>query len=140
MKHETIYPMTTDQFDQLIIEIRGLKTAVQALAKKNSGGASVSAPGEIPMPSEVIAGAENVTIHFGKNQGKPLGELSAKQLEWYAQEPEPRLKKDGTPFAPRAEDVRLRNAARTIIAQRLGKLPDLKPILATEDETDEVPF
>lgn len=132
--------MTTEQFDQLIIEIRGLKTAVQALAKQNSGGASASAPGVVPMPTEVIPDAERVEIHFGKNQGKSLGELSAKQLEWYAQEPEPRLKRDGTPFPPRSEDVRLRNAARTIIAQRMGKLPDLKPILAIEDKTDEVPF
>lgn len=130
--------MTNEQFSELLVELRAIKATLQQRAPKSA--APAAGPGDVPAPTEIIANAGAVEVHFGKNQGKRLDDLSAKSVEWYAQEPEPRLKKDGTPFAPRAEDVRLRNAARTLIAQRLGKLPDLKPILAIEDKTDEVPF
>jgi len=44
-------------------------------------------------------------------------------VAWYAQEPEPRIGNNGKPFPPRAEDVLLRNAARTLIHQKRGTLP-----------------
>lgn len=77
---------------------------------------------EVPMPSEVIANAGDVQVHFGKNKGVALSSLGDRSVAWYAQEPEPRLRNDGTPFPPRAEDVLLRNAARTIIHQKRGNL------------------
>lgn len=77
---------------------------------------------DVPMPSEIIANAGDVQVHFGKNKGLPLSNLGDRSVAWYAQEPEPRLRNDGTPFPPRAEDVLLRNAARTIIHQKRGTI------------------
>jgi hypothetical protein len=78
---------------------------------------------EVPMPTEVIADAGNVQVHFGKNKGVTLSSLSERSVAWYAQEPEPRLGNNGKPFPPRPEDVLLRNAARTLIHQKRGTLP-----------------
>ena len=75
---------------------------------------------EVPMPTEVVPNAGDVQVHFGKNKGAALSSLGDRSVAWYAQEPEPRLRNDGTPFPPRAEDVLLRNAARTIIHQKRG--------------------
>lgn len=77
---------------------------------------------EVPMPSEVVPNAGDVQVHFGKNKGVALSQLGDRSVAWYAQEPEPRLRNDGTPFPPRAEDVLLRNAARTLIHQTRGNL------------------
>ena len=75
------------------------------------------------MPTEIIEDAGNVQVHFGKNKGVALSSLGDRSVAWYAQEPEPRLGNNGKPFPPRAEDVLLRNAARTIIHQKRGTLP-----------------
>lgn len=147
--------MTTEQFDQLIVEIRALKAAVltlkgpQTLAKSPAmapAGAPSGAPAkDIPMPDGAVPNAEDVEVHFGKNKGVPLGKLAIRSIEWYAQDQEPKLKNDGTPFAPREADIILKNAARTIVHQRRGTLPPspAKPItLEAQPETlgEEVPF
>jgi hypothetical protein len=107
---------------------------------------------EVPMPTEVVPDAGSVQVHFGKNKGVALSTLGDRSVAWYAQEPEPRLRNDGTPFPPRAEDVLLRNAARTLIHEKRGTLPattavsSVKPLLAKSDVTtimngdESVPF
>lgn len=106
---------------------------------------------EVPLPSELIANAGDVQVHFGKNKGVALSTLGDRSVAWYAQEPEPRLRNDGTPFPPRAEDVLLRNAARTIIHQKRGTISasvsDVAPKEATttttvmnESEESSIPF
>lgn len=144
--------MTTEQFDQLIVEIRALKAAVLSLKgpqtpAKSPATAPAAAAGakDIPMPDVLVDNAEAVEVHFGKNKGVPLGKLGIRSIEWYAQEPEPKLKNDGTPFLPREADITLKMAARTIVHQRRGTLPaaPAKPItLETQgnDLHDEVPF
>ena len=97
-------------------------------ARPFASGAPVAKPAaprseEVPLPSEVIANAGEVQVHFGKNKGVALSSLSERSVAWYAQEPEPRLGNNGKPFPPRPEDVLLRNAARTIIHQKRGTLP-----------------
>ena len=77
----------------------------------------------MPLPTEIIADAGNVQVHFGKNKGVALSSLSERSVAWYAQEPEPRIGSNGKPFPPRAEDELLRNAARTLIHQNRGTLP-----------------
>lgn len=134
--------MTTEQFTELLTELRAIRAL---LSRGNESAPKAAAPAkagskDIPLPDEVIENPEQVAVHFGKNAGVPLGSLGAKSIEWYAQEPEPRLKKDGTPFPPRAEDVRLRNAARTIVHRARGTLVDPKPVLRPESVSDEVPF
>ena len=94
---------------------------------------------EVPMPTEVIADAGNVQVHFGKNKGVALSSLSERSVAWYAQDAEPRLGNNGKPFPPRPEDVLLRNAARTIIHQKRGTLPSAavpSAPVATIDEGD----
>jgi hypothetical protein len=136
--------MTNEQFKELLLEIRAIrmtltqgKPAASAVASKPPP----TGPKEIPLPSEVIENAAEIPVHFGKNKGTPLGSLSAKSVEWYAQEPEPRLRNDGTPFPPRPEDVLLRNAARTIVHRNRGTLPS--PPVKLESAapiSEDVPF
>jgi hypothetical protein len=105
---------------------------------------------DVPMPTEIIEDAGNVQVHFGKNKGIALSTLGDRSVAWYAQEPEPRIGNNGKPFPPRAEDVLLRNAARTLIHQKRGTLPAVtapKPIPADHDVTtimsvgdESVPF
>ena len=139
--------MTTEQFTELMNELRTLRAVIAAKqslapAAAQAPAASKPASNDIPLPSEVIENPEDICVHFGKNSGTRLGALSPKSLEWYAQEPEPRLKKDGTPFPPRAEDLLLRNAARTIVHQKRGTIPmpPAKPVLQSEPISEDVPF
>ena len=92
------------------------------------------------MPTEIIADAGNVQVHFGKNKGVALSSLGDRSVAWYAQEPEPRLGNNGKPFPPRAEDVLLRNAARTIIHQKRGTLPSAAVPTAPSVNEEHVPF
>jgi hypothetical protein len=133
--------MTLDLIHAELIRIR------EALeARPYAAGAPAAKPAststktdEVPMPTEIIADAGSVQVHFGKNKGVALSSLGDRSVAWYAQEPEPRLGNNGKPFPPRAEDVLLRNAARTIIHQKRGTLPSaaVPPApVATIDEGD----
>ena len=137
--------MTTEQYQELILEIRAIRTALTQGTKPASPAAAsksaASGPAVIPPPSEIIDNPGAVCVHFGKNKGRPLADLGAKSIEWYAQEPEPRLRTDGTPFPPRAEDLLLRNAARTIVHQGRGTLPAGKLVLKDDiNSAEQVPF
>jgi len=92
---------------------------------------------EVPLPTEVIANAGEVQVHFGKNKGVALSSLGDRSVAWYAQEPEPRIGNNGKPFPPRPEDVLLRNAARTLIHQKRGTLPSAAVPTATAANIDE---
>lgn len=136
--------MTDQQANDIIAELRAIRAL---LANKPAAPAAASAPApagatkDIPQPTEIWADPGAVEVHFGKNAGKPLGSLGAKSVEWYAQEPEPRLDRQGKPFPPRAEDVRLRNAARQLVHQNRGTLAGgTKVTLVSETLTEEVPF
>lgn len=136
--------MTLDLIHKELVRIReALEARPYALG---APAAKPAAPrsDEVPMPTEVIADAGNVQVHFGKNKGVTLSSLSERSVAWYAQEPEPRIGNNGKPFPPRPEDVLLRNAARTIIHQKRGTLPSAvvaKVIEAAAMVNDEnVPF
>ncbi len=137
--------MTTEQYQELILEIRAIRTALTQPIKTTAPAAAsktaTTGPAVIPPPAEIIENPGAVCVHFGKNKGRPLADLGAKSIEWYAQEPEPRLRTDGTPFPPRAEDLLLRNAARTIVHQGRGTLPASKLVLKDDiNATEQVPF
>jgi len=109
-------------------ELVRIREALEARPFASGAPAAKPAPSlaksdEVPMPTEIIPNAGEVQVHFGKNKGVALSSLSERSVAWYAQEPEPRLGNNGKPFPPRAEDVLLRNAARTIIHQKRGTLP-----------------
>ncbi|WP_353269302.1 hypothetical protein [Gemmatimonas sp.] len=133
--------MTLDLIHAELIRIR---EALEARPFASGAPAAKPAPSfpksdEVPMPTEVIANAGEVQVHFGKNKGVALSSLSERSVAWYAQEPEPRLGNNGKPFPPRPEDVLLRNAARTIIHQKRGTLPSAAvtqpnaPVAAIDD-------
>lgn len=138
--------MTNEQYNELILEIRAIRSALSdrikpaatAAASKPAG----AKPADIPQPTEIVENPGAVQVHFGKNKGRALADLGAKSVEWYAQEPEPRLRNDGTPFPPRAEDVQLRNAARTIVHQHRGTLTGATKLVLKDDinATEQVPF
>ena len=109
-------------------ELIRIREALEARPYASGAPAAKPAPSfpksdEVPMPTEIIADAGSVQVHFGKNKGVALSSLGDRSVAWYAQEPEPRIGNNGKPFPPRAEDVLLRNAARTLIHQKRGTIP-----------------
>ena len=138
--------MTNEQYAELILEIRAIRSALSDRIKP-AATAAASKPtaaksADIPQPTEIVDNPGAVQVHFGKNRGRALADLGAKSVEWYAQEPEPRLRTDGTPFPPRAEDVQLRNAARTLVHQNRGTLIGAGKLVLKDDlnATEQVPF
>jgi hypothetical protein len=129
-------------------ELVRIREALEARPFASGAPAAKPAPSlaksdEVPMPTEIIADAGNVQVHFGKNKGVALSSLGDRSVAWYAQEPEPRIGNNGKPFPPRAEDVLLRNAARTIIHQKRGTLPSAAvptAPAATSVNEEHVPF
>lgn len=144
--------MTNEQFSELVSVLHDMQSTqadiYRALVETRQPAAasqtrtSVAAGAVIiPMPSEIVADAASVEIHFGKNKGRTLGSLSAKSLEWYAADKPPQMKNDGTPFAPRPDDLRLLNAARTL-HHKLGSDSGerISLIIRTPAGDEEVPF
>jgi len=139
--------MNTEQFTALHSELVRIREALESRPVAAAPAAAAPAKAaykaisnEVPMPTEVIANAGEVEVHFGKNKGVRIGTLAEKSLLWYAQDPEPRMNSQGEPFPPRIEDTRLRNAVRTLIHQRRGTIPDMSPVLKPDLAPDEVPF
>ena len=127
--------------------------AAPARASAYSAGQSAGSgtQAEIPQPSNIIDNPGDVQCHFGKNNGKPLSEMSERQLSFYASVKEPRLDSSGKPFPPRPADVNLENAARQLYHTRMGTLagsenPTGRPAEnhdssgAGAASTEEVPF
>lgn len=127
--------------------------AAPARAAAYSAGQSAGSgtQAEIPQPSKIIDNPGDVQCHFGKNNGKPLSEMSERQLSFYASVKEPRLDSSGKPFLPRPADVNLENAARQLWHQQKGTLagsenPTERPAAAqatakvNEDIDENVPF
>lgn len=109
-------------------ELVRIREALEARPFASGAPAAKPAPSfpksdEVPLPTEIIADAGSVQVHFGKNKGVALSSLGDRSVAWYAQEPEPRIGNNGKPFPPRLEDVLLRNAARTLIHQKRGTIP-----------------
>lgn len=128
-------------------ELIRIREALEARPFASGAPAAKPAPSfpksdEVPMPTEVIANAGEVQVHFGKNKGVALSSLGERSVAWYAQEPEPRLGNNGKPFPPRPEDVLLRNAARTLIHQKRGTLPSaaVPPAPVANIDEGNVPF
>ena len=135
--------MTNEQFTELMLEVRAIRSALtqtRAPATATPSAAPAAISEEIPLPITPVENAGAVQVHFGKNTGRALADLGAKSVEWYAKEQPPKLKQDGTPFAPRPADVALREAARTLVHQRRGTIPTPAPVLQPEPISEEVPF
>ena len=101
-----------------------------------SSSSSFSGGGDeqIPQPTEIVANAGDVQVHFGKNNGIPLSKLGERSLSWYAQEQAPRLDSSGNPYPPRPQEITLRNAARTLWHQNRGTLGNSVAAKSTHEE------
>lgn len=128
--------MNDQQFTELMQELRAIRSALSH-PKPSSAPLPAAGSQDVPPPVKPVPNAGEVCVHFGKNTGKALSELSAKSVEWYAQEPAPRLRQDGTPFPPRPADVALREAARTLVHQRRGTIPMTEPVLQSVNMKDD---
>ena len=139
--------MTTEQFNQIMTAIDGIKTALDARQVPiplQSKAIPAAGPVLIPMPTQIVPDAQHFQIHFGKNKGRELGTLSAKSLEWYASDKPPQLRNDGTPFPPRSQDIQLLNAARTL-HHRLGAAAAVSTVAtlvmsSASNADDNMPF
>lgn len=79
----------------------------------------------------------DVKIHFGKNNGVPLGELNSRQLEWYAKD---WLNKKQESNKPVSEDDRF--LIEALLAYRRSiesKLEDMKDAVRDDDEIPMAP-
>jgi hypothetical protein len=141
--------MTTEQHLELLNELRAIRVALEVKPRPTQAitpvaTASTTSAASLPPPDEFIEGAASVTVHFGKNSGVAIGSLTEKQLLWYGADREPRLKNDGTPFPPRAEDTLLKNACRTLWHHRKTGATQVTASktseLASEGASEEVPF
>ena len=131
--------------DQILAELITIRQLLErAIAAPPAARPAAPAPAgqvAIPQPSQLVADPGSVAVHFGKNAGQPLSSLNDRSVEWYATPKEPRVGNNGKPFPPRAEDVRLRNAARQIVHGNRGTLAaGSKVTLVSEQLTEEVPF
>ena len=136
--------MTTDQHNELLIELRAIRAALEINPRAVATAPSASSPTVLPLPEKIIQNAAEITVHFGKNIGLAIGTLNEKQLLWYGADRDPQMKKDGTPFPPRESDVLLKNACRTLWHQRTGTIPSMESnrvatqSVTSDDET--IPF
>lgn len=75
-----------------------------------------------------------VKIHYGKNQGKALGDLTEKQLSWYVGNYRPGFDKDGnkSKYDPSEADLALRRA--------LNSSNNEDHLVAQSVSDDDVPF
>lgn len=114
-------------------------------------------PKSMPKKVEAIETPEgswaDVVMHFGKNQGKRLGDLSPNQLGWYVEKWEP-----NPDYEIRQEDILLKRALEeyrqavesqsTEVAEGLAKLKEdigdtataVVDVIPKKESDDDVPF
>jgi hypothetical protein len=136
--------MTNEQHQELLIELRAIRAALEikprAVATAPSVASSTPLLKSLPAPEVWVDNAGEVTVHFGKNAGTAISQLSDAQLLYYGADREQNLRKDGTPFPPREADVLLKNAARTIWYSRREPVAQSDKAPNKPADTEEVPF
>jgi len=129
----------------ILAELKAKPAAPIWQGKTQTAASSPTPTGDVPQPTELVGDPGAVEIHFGKNTGKRIDDLSDNSLAWYAQD-QVRLKNDGTPFPPREQDTKLRNACRQLWHDKKGTLRDGKgqsaaaPKPAARLDDEAVPF
>lgn len=133
-----------------VADLIGISNQILARLEKLEGTPAKSKPFSdepVPQPERVIDSAANVEIHFGKNQGTPLGRLSDNQLSFYAAKWTLREKRNGGCWD---NDLLLLDAARTLWHEKKGTLKfstgpkaesqEQKAPAPQENLDEEVPF
>jgi hypothetical protein len=132
--------------NDLLTELRAIRAALETrppVAPRAVATAATAPKGDavIPQPAEIVPNAGDVTVHFGKNSGVALKDLTERSLSWYAEEQPPKLRDDGTPFLLRPADLALKNAARTLWHERNGTLAGTTATpAAPRPETPPIPY
>lgn len=131
---------------EILTELRAIKAllALKANAAAPAASTATQTPtpeGPPPQPDVVVENPGEQRVHFGKNSGTALSNLTERQLGFYASVKTPRLDNTGKPFPPRPADVALEQAARTLWHQQKGTLttgtsplPTAGSPATTEDE------
>jgi hypothetical protein len=136
--------MTNEQHQEILVELRAIRSALETKPRAVATAPSASNTPllkSLPAPEIWVENAGDVTVHFGKNAGTAISQLSDPQLLYYGADREPNLRKDGTPFPPREADTLLKNAARTIWFQRRQPAPQSdEKAISNPVQTEEVPF
>jgi len=93
-----------------------------------------------PIPTVEMGGDwRKVLVHFGKNAGTPLGELSERSLGWYIEHVDPYHFQDGSEKQPRQEDLALRAALDKALSEMHADQQDT-PAQNPHDDGDNIPF
>lgn len=150
--------MTTDEIlTAILAELKGIRADLAARPAPAQPRSSTSTPSTaggtpavIPQPTQIVDNPGDVQVHFGKNNGVALKNLSPRSLEFYASVKEPKLDSSGKPYPPRPIDTTLENAARTLHHRNLGTLTaePAKPApqepthakAGAADDSEDVPF
>lgn len=115
------------------------------LATDDDDDANSAAPAEArftPPPASAYAmpevAAGQVTVHFGKNKGARLADLTDRQLDWYCDTWEPT---PGPGYStPSPADSALKTAALTWRAHRQGNPAAETAVAVAASEADGIPF
>ena len=136
--------MNNELLTEILTELRAIRAALEKpkpMLSLTPATATTATPDTLPLPTIEIVDAGSVLVHFGKNTGVPISQLTDKQLLWYGTERPAQLRKDGTPFPPREADVQLLNACRTLWHQRKSGAPiTLTSQPAAADDGENIPF
>ena len=135
--------MNNELLTEILTELRAIRAALEKPKPMLSltATATTATPDTLPLPTIEIVDAGSVLVHFGKNTGVPISQLTDKQLLWYGADRPAQLRKDGTPFPPREADVQLLNACRTLWHQRKSGAPiTLVSQPAAADDGETAPF
>ena len=135
---------------EILTELRAIRALLAA--KPATASATVAQPatqtptaeGPPPQPDVPVDNPGDTRVHFGKNNGVALSNLTERQLGFYASVKTPRLDNSGKPFPPRPQDVALEQAARTLWHQQKGTLGVAAPVAAPAGsvnlDEDTIPF
>lgn len=141
-----------DTNELILAELKAIR-ALLAGGAKPAAAAPASQPatqtpeGPPPQPDVVVENPGDYRVHFGKNNGTALSNLTERQLGFYASVKTPRLDNTGKPFPPRPADVALEQAARTLWHQQKGTLTTGTPPLPSAgtapqvvDDDENIPY
>lgn len=134
-----------DLNQQILDELKAIRLLLAtgqrpASAPAQTATQTPTAEGPPPQPDSVVDNAGDVRVHFGKNNGVALSNLTERQLGFYASVKTPRLDNSGKPFPPRPQDVALEQAARTLWHQQKGSLAAAQPAAAQGGVDLDVPY
>lgn len=117
----------------------GIMALLGLVAEDDDGNAAQGITHTIQQQNyQAPASGDAAVIHFGKNKGKPLYELSDNQVSWYVKNYDEQVR-EGKKLRP--DDERLRQALNKEMSKRMGKQEVMvEPPPQFAASPDEIPF